>query len=74
MNSLRDQRYRKLIARLKKARLDKGMNQSEVAELVKRPQSFMSKIENSERRLDALELCDLMRVYELDWNELTKGI
>ena len=74
MNSLRDQRYRKLIARLKKARLDKGMNQSEVAVLIKRPQSFMSKIENSERRLDALELCDLMRVYELDWNELTKGI
>ena len=74
MNSLHDQRYRKLIARLKKARLDKGMNQSEVAELVKRPQSFMSKIENSERRLDALELCDLMGVYELEWDELVKGI
>ena len=71
MKSLNDKRYRILISRLKQARLEKGMNQIAVAKHLKRPQSFISKVENIERRLDAIELYDLMSLYGLSWDKLT---
>jgi transcriptional regulator with XRE-family HTH domain len=40
-----------------------GLTQVEVANRLKRPQSFVSKIESGERRVDVVELSELARVY-----------
>lgn len=45
-----------LINLLKQARKDAGLSQIELAVLLNRPQSFVSKYEIGERRIDILEL------------------
>jgi len=41
---------------LRELRIERGLSQSDVARALKRPQSFVSKYEAGERRLDVLEL------------------
>ncbi|MGO9574295.1 MAG: helix-turn-helix domain-containing protein [Terriglobales bacterium] len=49
--------------RLKRARIDAGLTQVEVAKLLSRPQSFISKSESGERRVDFVELLHLAKIY-----------
>jgi transcriptional regulator with XRE-family HTH domain len=52
------------LKRLKQARLDAGLTQAEVAKLLSRPQSFVSKSESGERRVDFVELLHLAKIYK----------
>jgi transcriptional regulator with XRE-family HTH domain len=47
--------YRALTETLKSARKQAGLTQQEIADRLKRPQSFVTKYESGERRLDVLE-------------------
>jgi transcriptional regulator with XRE-family HTH domain len=51
------------LGRLQQARAEAGLTQVEVAKKLKRPQSFVSKIESGERRVDVVELSDLAKIY-----------
>lgn len=53
-----------LILKLKQARIESGLTQVQVAEKIRKPQSFISKIEQGERRLDVTELSALAKVYK----------
>ena len=55
--------YRQFLKKLRDARLAAGLNQVDVAKRLKKPQSFVSKIETGERRIDPVELCHLARFY-----------
>ena len=48
------------------ARLAAGLTQAEVASALGRPQSFVSKYERGERRLDVVELLEVARVLKTD--------
>lgn len=50
---------------LKKSRLDAKLSQVELAEKLKRPQSFVSKYESGERRLDIVELREICQVLKI---------
>lgn len=63
MRSLHSARYRRFLKRLRQARLDAGLTQADVAAALRRPQSFVSKCESGERRVDVIELQDLARLY-----------
>ena len=56
-------KYQKLIQRLRQARLEAGLTQVEAGKKLKKPQAYISKIERGERRLDAVELNELARLY-----------
>lgn len=56
-------KYQKLIQRLRKARLEAGLTQVEAGKKIKKPQAYLSKIERGERRIDAVELGELAKVY-----------
>ena len=61
--------YAKMLSCLVKARQTAGLNQVELAERLGRPQSFVSKIEKGERRIDVVELiaiCNQLRVDPAD--------
>lgn len=58
--------YRNVIEKLKKARLDAGLKQSDVAQKLKKPQSYISKVERGERRVDITELKELAKIYKKD--------
>jgi transcriptional regulator with XRE-family HTH domain len=51
------------LKRLRQARRDAGLTQVEVAKRLGRSQSFITKAENGERRLDVIELRAFARIY-----------
>ena len=55
--------YREFLQRLKAARVEAGLTQWDVARLLDKPQSFVSKTETGERRLDPVELRHLAEIY-----------
>lgn len=59
------QRYQAFLRKLRQAREQKGLTQKQVAESLGKPQSFVSKCESGERRVDFVELLDFVRIYEV---------
>lgn len=58
-------RYEFFQKALADARQDKGLTQSEVAARLRKPQSYVSKYESGERRLDVvefLEVCEAISI------------
>lgn len=58
------QQYSEFLRRLRQARLDAGLTQAEVASRLRRPQSYVSKCESGERRVDAVELAEFANIYQ----------
>lgn len=61
--SIHDKRYKAIIEQLIDVRKDKGLTQQQVADKLFKPQSFVAKYENCERRLDVVELDDIAKVF-----------
>jgi transcriptional regulator with XRE-family HTH domain len=58
MSGAHDPQYIEFIARLRSVRKAKGLSQKELGELLNKPQSFVSKVETCERRLDVIEAAE----------------
>lgn len=56
--------HKKIVERLKKARIDAGFGQIEVADKLGRTQSYVSKIESGQRRFDVLQLKEFAKLYK----------
>ena len=63
MTALHSTRYRQFLRRLKDARRAAGLTQTQVARALRRPQSFVSKCEAGERRVDVIELDAFANLY-----------
>jgi|SRR5712692_2908598 len=57
------QNYRRFLERLRQARVEAKLTQTDVAVKLGKPQSFLSKIESGERRVDVIELVEIARLY-----------
>ena len=57
--------YQRFLKRLREARENAGMTQQDVAKALGRNQSWVSKKESGERRMDPVELCEFARLYRL---------
>jgi DNA-binding XRE family transcriptional regulator len=64
--SLRRVEYKVAIQLIKEMRAEANLTQEQVAEQLNAQQSFLSKIENRDRRLDIIELRDLCILYGVD--------
>lgn len=64
-NKLWDVRRKALQTVLKQTRLDAGLTQQELAALLTKPQSYVSKYESGERRLDFIEVLDICDALEV---------
>ena len=64
--------YKWLIGQLKGAREASGITQDALAKSLGRPQSFIAKTENLDRRLDVIEFIDLCLALEVDVGKLTQ--
>jgi len=67
--SIHDERYRQLILRLIELRKQLQVTQVVLAVALDRPQSFVAKVENFERRLDLVELADWLAAMRVDPQE-----
>lgn len=63
-----------MLRRLRGARLTAGITQVEAARALGRPQSFVSKCETGERRVDVLELLEFARLYERGLDYFVTGV
>lgn len=52
-------------------RVASGLKQTELADLIGEPQSFVSKIETGERRLDLVELRAILTILNTNLTEFT---
>jgi len=53
-----------IIEQLKKARNDAGLDQEKVADLLGKTQSYVSKIEAGQRRIDIVQLKEFAKIYK----------
>lgn len=58
------QRYEHFLKRLRQARKNAGLSQYDVAAALGKPQSFVSKVETGERRVDVIELTVFAWLYK----------
>jgi len=63
MGSAHPARYREFLKRLREARQAAGLTQVEIARRLGKPQSYVSKCESGERRVDVVELFDFAHFY-----------
>ncbi|WP_281560819.1 helix-turn-helix transcriptional regulator [Thalassomonas sp. RHCl1] len=65
-----DERRVKLRELLRELRnRDKDMNQTKLGNILGKPQSFVSKYESGERKLDYIELIEICQVFKLSITE-----
>lgn len=67
-------RYARLREILVDARRKTGLTQIDVAARLRRPQSFVSKVESGERRLDVVELIQYAEAVGADPAELVRDV
>lgn len=61
--TIRTKEYAVFIERMIKARKDAGLRQIDVAKKMRRPQSYISRVESGEYRLDILEVKKFAKLY-----------
>src|ERR1700733_14390712 len=66
--------YQRMLGLLIEARKTAGLTQHDVAARLNRPQSFVSKIEQGERRLDVIEFLELCRLIGADPHKMLRTI
>ena len=64
--------HKHIVQQLKKARIEAGLDQKEVAKLLGRSQSYVSKIESGQRRIDIIQLKEFARIYKKDLDYFIK--
>jgi transcriptional regulator with XRE-family HTH domain len=67
-------RYDRLRALLIEARRARDLTQAQVAQRLRKPQSFVSKFERGERRLDVVEFLDVAQVLRVDACEILRKL
>lgn len=58
--------HQRLVAALRAARRAAGLDQKSVAKRLRRPQSFVARMESGDRRIDVIELSQLCRIYKVN--------
>jgi len=65
MESIYTPEYRRFLVRLRQARRESGLHQTEVARRLGKPQAYVSRCETGERRVDIGELVRFAKIYGL---------
>jgi len=68
MKSVHSKEYKIFLRRLYHARIQSGLTQSRVAELLGKPQSFISKCEQGERVVNVIDLYKFSKIYDKSLN------
>lgn len=58
--------YKHLVEQIKKARKGADLDQKKVAKLLGRTQSYVSKVESGQVRIDIIQLKEFARIYKKD--------
>ncbi len=70
--SIHTKEYAVFVERLRTARLESGLTQTQVSKKLRRPQSHVSNIETGQQRVDVVELKRFAKLYDKDINYFLK--
>jgi len=70
--TIHKQEYRQIVEKLKKARREAGFTQIQVSQKLEKPQSYISKVEAGEQRIDIVELKLFANLYKKQINYFLK--
>jgi len=65
---------KRFLSLVRQMRLDAGLRQADLAEKLRQPQSFVSRYESGERRLDVLELRQICAVLGVSLGEFVRRL
>lgn len=71
-NAVAVRNHERLRSLLRALRIEKGLRQVDVAERLRQPQSFVSKYESGERRLDFIEVAQVCEALGVPLSELVR--
>lgn len=74
LKTIHSEPYRRLLAILREARESVGMTQAQLSQRLDKPQSYVSKYENGERRLDIIEMLDVCDAVGANPHEVIKRL
>lgn len=74
LKTIHSDKYRHLLTLLREAREAAGITQSQLSAQLGKPQSYVSKYENGERRLDVIEMLEVCRQINADPHEVIDTI
>jgi len=66
--NLYSKEHKTIVEKLKKARKEAGLDQIEVSKKLGRSQSYLSKIESGQRKIDIVQLKKFAKIYKKDIN------
>lgn len=66
--------YRKFLELFRETREKSGLTQIELAERIDEGQSFISKCERGERRIDIIELFNFCRAMEIEFDSFVRAL
>lgn len=72
MNNIYSKEHAYLAKQLKKARGEAGLSQKEVADKLGVTQSYVSKVETGQRRIDVVQLKKYVKIFKKDINYFVK--
>ncbi|MEK7068061.1 MAG: helix-turn-helix transcriptional regulator [Patescibacteria group bacterium] len=68
VKSIHTKEYAYFVERLRKARLEAGLTQAQIAKKLGRPQSHISNVESGQQRVDVVELKRFAKLYNKNIN------
>jgi hypothetical protein len=74
MSALHSLEYKLFLHHLCKARELSGLTQNEVAQILGKPQSFVSKCEQGERTVDVIDLLRFAKIYNVPLEYFFEGV
>jgi len=72
MDTIHTKEHKYIVEQLKKARIELGFDQNTVANKLGKTQSYVSKIESGQRRIDVVQLQKFAKLYKKDINYFVK--
>ena len=71
-SSLYSKEHKNIVEKLIKARREAGIDQVDVAKKLGRSQSYLSKIESGQRKIDVIQLKKIAKIYNKEINYFLK--
>lgn len=72
--SIHSARYAVFLRTLKKARVDAGLTQVQLAKRLNETQTFVSKCERGERRIDVIELANFCKAFGVSLRQFVAAL
>lgn len=68
VKTIYSRQYKEIAEKLEKTRKETGLTQKQVAQYLKKPQSYISKVEAGQQRIDIIELSLFAKLYKKSIN------